>query len=46
MNQTTETKKFISNIANKNYSEANKHLEKMIEAKLAERIKTALEQKN
>lgn len=41
-----ETKKvvrqFISNIASKDYNQANSSLQKMIEIKLKERIKTSL----
>lgn len=43
---TKEVKTFIANVANKNYSEANKSLQKMIENKLKERIKTAITSKN
>jgi hypothetical protein len=42
---TKQTKQFISSMVDKNYSEANKHLQKMIEAKLADRIKAALADK-
>lgn len=45
MEKAKHTKQFIANIANKNYSEANTSLQKMIETKLKERIKTSLEQK-
>lgn len=41
-----ETKRFIADIVNKNYSQANASLQKIIEVKLADRIKTALKQKN
>lgn len=39
---TKEVNQFIGNIANKNYSEANRSLQKMIENKLKDRIKNAL----
>jgi len=46
MNQNPkDIKQFIANIANKNYSEANKSLGAIIENKLKERIKTCLEPK-
>lgn len=35
-------KQFIANIANKEYSQANTFLQKVIENKLKERIKTSL----
>ena len=44
--ETKDIKKFISNIADKNYSEANQSLQKMIENKLKSRIKTSLAPKN
>lgn len=44
--QNKDTKQFIANIVDKNYSEANKSLQKMIENKLKGKIKTALAQKN
>ena len=37
---TKHIKQFIANIANKNYGDANTSLQKMIENKLKERIKT------
>jgi hypothetical protein len=39
MDDKKDIKKFIGDIANKNYSEANQSLQKMIEAKLKTRIK-------
>lgn len=42
MNATKNIKRFISNIADKNYSQANVSLQKMIEHKLKERIQHAL----
>lgn len=39
-------KQFISTIVDKNYSESNVHLQKMIETKLANRIKASLGNKN
>ena len=39
MDEKQDIKRFISNIANKNYSQANNSLQKMIEAKLQTRIK-------
>lgn len=45
MEAATQIKQFIGNIADKNYSQANKQLQKMIENKLKERIKTSLSQK-
>jgi len=41
-----DIKTFIANVADKNYSSANKSLQKMIENKLKERIKTAIIPKN
>ena len=41
-----DTKQFISNIANKDYREANSSLQKMIENKLKSKIKIAIDQKN
>lgn len=46
MNQNEKTiKQFIANIANKNYSEANKSLGAIIENKLKDRIKSCLDLK-
>jgi hypothetical protein len=45
MNATKDIKQFISNIADKNYSQANASLQKMIENKLKERIQQALTSK-
>jgi len=39
-------KGFISQIVSKDYSQANQALQKIIEDKLKERIKTAIAQKN
>lgn len=36
---TDTTKQFIASIANKDYSKANTHLQKMIENKLKEKVK-------
>jgi hypothetical protein len=44
--ETKEIKKFIANIANKNYSQANTSLQKMIENKLKQQIKSSLTPKN
>lgn len=44
--ETKDIKQFIANIADKNYSNANKSLQKMIENKLKNRIKQSLAQKN
>jgi hypothetical protein len=44
--ETKEIKKFIANIADKNYSQANTSLQKMIENKLKEQIKSSLTPKN
>lgn len=44
--ETKDIKQFIGNIADKNYSEANKTLHKMIENKLKNRIKQSLAPKN
>ena len=46
MNHTKEIKQFIAKIADKNYSGANASLQKMIENKLKERIKSSLTPKN
>ena len=45
MKATKDIKQFIANIADKNYSQANTSLHKMVEAKLKERIKSSLVQK-
>ena len=42
MDKTKDIKQFIANIADKNYSQANTSLQKMIENKLKDRIKTAI----
>ena len=42
MEASKDIKQFIANIADKNYSQANTSLSKMIENKLKERIKTSL----
>mgnify|MGYP000155869904 CR=1 FL=1 len=44
--ETKEIKRFISDITDKNYSQANKALQKMIELKLKSRIKDTLVPKN
>jgi len=44
--KATNIKTFVSNITDKNYSEANKSLQKIIEDKLRERINVALSSKN
>lgn len=41
-----DIKQFISNIVDKNYSQANNTLQKMVENKLKNRIKSSLDQKN
>jgi len=46
MNDLKHIKQFISTIVDKNYSKSNEHLQKMIEVKLANRIKASLENKN
>jgi hypothetical protein len=42
MHNSKDIKQFIANIADKNYSQANTFLQKMIENKLKDRIKTAI----
>ncbi len=42
MQDSKTTKQFIASIADKKYSEANTHLQKMIENKLKEKIKSSL----
>jgi len=39
-------KQFIANLVDKNYSEANSSLQKMVEIKLSSRIRSALAEKN
>jgi hypothetical protein len=46
MDEKKDIKRFISNITNKNYSEANQSLQKMIETKLKTRIKQSQAQEN
>lgn len=46
MDTKKDIKQFVSNLCDKNYSEANKSLQKMIENKLKERIKQVAVQKN
>ena len=46
MNKSKDIKQFIANIADKNYSQANTSLQKMIENKLKIRIKSSLDPKN
>lgn len=43
---STNIKQFVSNIVDKNYSEANKTLQQLIEDKLKERINSTLSSKN
>ena len=45
MDTKKDIKHFISNIVDKNYSNANSALQKMIEIKLSERIKSTLAEK-
>ena len=42
----TVCKQFIANLVDKNYSEANSTLQKMVEIKLSNRIRSALAEKN
>jgi len=42
MNKNKDIKQFIANIADKNYSQANTSLQKMVENKLKDRIKTSI----
>jgi hypothetical protein len=42
MKETKNLKQFISHMAEKNYSEANKSLQQIIEDKLKERVKASL----
>jgi hypothetical protein len=42
----TTCKQFVANIVDKNYSDANSTLQKMIEIKLSERIRSSLAEKN
>jgi hypothetical protein len=44
--ETKDIKKFIASIADKNYSQANTSLQKMIENKLKAQIKSSLTPKN
>lgn len=44
--ETKDIKQFIANIADKNYSQANASLHKMIENKLKDKIKLSLAPKN
>jgi hypothetical protein len=41
-----DIKQFISNVVDRNYSQANNSLQKMIENKLKNKIKACLEPKN
>lgn len=43
MNKTKNIKHFLSQIVDKNYSEANKSLQKMVEDKLKDKINLSLE---
>ena len=45
MKDTKHIKQFIANIADKNYSQANASLQKMVENNLKQRIKHSLSQK-
>ena len=45
-NNTKDIKQFIANVADKNYSDAQKSLQKMIENKLKDKVKQALVPKN
>lgn len=42
MNATKETKTFIANLVDKNYSQANANLQKMVEYKIKERVQRVL----
>ena len=42
----TVCKQFIANLVDKNYSQANSTLQKMVEIKLSSRIRSALAEKN
>lgn len=42
MKETKNIKQFISHMAEKNYSEASKSLQQIIEYKLKQRVKTSL----
>ena len=44
--ETKDIKQFIANIADKNYSQANASLQKMIENKLKDKIKLSSAPKN
>lgn len=43
MKETKNIKQFISHMAEKNYSEANKSLQKIVEDKLKQRVRSSLE---
>jgi len=43
MDQKTKISKFIEELSNKNYAEANKYLKSVVEDKLEQRINTASE---
>ncbi len=45
-NNTKDIKQFIANVADKNYSDAQKSLQKMIENKLKDKVKQTLVSKN
>ena len=45
MQDSKNIKQFVANVADKNYSQANNFLQKMIENKLKERIKVSLSPK-
>lgn len=42
MNKDKNIKQFLSQITNKNYSDANKALQRVVEDKLKDRIKSSL----
>lgn len=44
MEDKNDIKRFIGDIANKDYSQANQSLQKMIENKIKSRVKTVLTQ--
>lgn len=44
-NEKSDILKFIKQISQKNYSEANKYLQEVVNSKLKDRIKTASENK-
>lgn len=44
MKDSKNIQRFLSNIVDKNYSDANKNLQQIIEDKLKERVKTSLKE--